>query len=77
MLYKNIYIDIVRNVNESDKEFVIRKWFMAKNLEINKSTDFKTLEILSNNYIKSSIYGVTFDDEITKLLEECVFNLFN
>jgi len=76
MLYKSFYINAKQNVNESDKEYIMRKWFIAKNVNKNKAIDLKTLEILSNHYIKKSIYGCSFGEEITNLLDRCENNLY-
>jgi hypothetical protein len=76
MLYKSFYVDTIQTVNESDKEYSMRKWFIAKNLNVHKSIDSVTLDLLSNHYIKKTIYGCTYGDEITKLLEVCESNLY-
>ena len=70
-----MYAQLKRNASESDKEYLMRKWFVAKNMN-NKSFDVKTLEMLSNNYIKNNIYGLTYTSEIMKRLDECQANLY-
>lgn len=70
MIHKSTYVQLKRNASESDKEYAMRKWFVAKNMG-NKSIDFNTLEMLSNNYIKNNIYGLTFHIDIMSKLKEC------
>lgn len=70
-----MYVQLKRNASESDKEYLMRKWFVAKNMSC-KAYDLKTLEMLSNNYIKNNIYGLTFNVEIMKTLDECQAKLY-
>lgn len=75
MIHKNQNIHLNRNVTESDKEYIMRQWFVAKNIGKHKY-DFVTLEMLSNHYIKKTIYGMTFNDNIMKILKECEEELY-
>lgn len=75
MIHKNQNLRLNRNVTESDKEYIMRQWFVAKNIEKHKY-DFVTLEMLSNHYIKKNIYGMSFNDNIMKILKECEEELY-
>lgn len=73
-MYKDLIIEFEKDVNESNVEFEIRRWFVFKNM----SSKFNLDELISFSFvhIKKEIYGMVFDSNIENTLSELKINLY-
>ena len=89
VLYKSNIIEIEKTVDESEKEFHIRKWFILKNLPndfintssssvISKKNDklLKNLNAMSKIHIKNMCNNCVYDENVMKKLKDCENNLY-
>lgn len=74
VVYKNKVLNIDRDVNESEHDFHIRKWFILKNIPsktlcVTDSIPI-TLIALSKIYLMRIRYGCAYDeDTLQKIME--------
>lgn len=74
VVYKNKVLNIDRDVNESEHDFHIRKWFILKNIQsktlcVTDSIPI-TLIALSKIYLMRIRYGCAYDeDTLQKIME--------
>jgi hypothetical protein len=73
-MYKDLIIEFEKDVNESNVEFEIRRWFVFKNMVSNYNLD--ELISLSFVHIKKEIYGMVFNSHIENTLYNLKINLY-
>jgi hypothetical protein len=73
-MYKNLIIEFEKDINESNVEFEIRRWFVLKNMVSKYNLD--ELISLSFVHIKKEIYGMVFNSHIENILSNLKINLY-
>jgi hypothetical protein len=64
--YKQFVFILKKHSDESEKSFLIRKWFIATNL---KKLDFDELVYLSDFYVNVKLNKVKYDDDMMDRLD--------
>ena len=74
MIYKNHNITFDRQKHETQQEYQLRVWFVAKNIHMTINMD----ELIGYSHIHVKIfkYNYKFSDEIMKRYMELQHNLF-
>jgi len=73
-MYKDLIIEFEKDINESNVEFEIRRWFVLKNMVSKYNLD--ELISLSFVHIKKEIYGMVFNSHIEDILNNLKINLY-
>ena len=73
-MYKDLIIEFEKDINESNVEFEIRRWFVIKNMVSKYNLD--ELTSLSFVHIKKEIYGMVFNSHIEDILNNLKINLY-
>jgi len=73
-MYKDLIIEFEKDINESNVEFEIRRWFVLKNMV--SKYNFDELISLSFVHIKKEIYGMVFNSHIEDILNNLKINLY-